>query len=200
MIHVKIIRHSERLDYKNPLYWLLCLGQYWADSPLTINGHRVAQEKGKTLVAEDYKPKYIYTSPYNRTMATATEIKSSFPQSEIIIEPLLSEYQPNYKHAINLYPNGIPTTYNGESTEFTYPETSEQFAKRVHFILFRLMDRGHDLCIITHGELLKFFINYLQTIYPISLIDSNYVPYLSILSFNYNKDTKRIDEQSIKLE
>jgi len=75
MVLVKIIRHSERLDYTRPLYWLTCIGQYWADTPLTKNGHDMARIRGQTLKTDGFDPKYIYTSPYNRTLATSTEIK-----------------------------------------------------------------------------------------------------------------------------
>lgn len=200
-ITVKLIRHSERLDYKHPFYWLICFGQYWSDSPLTQNGHKIAKEKGKNLLTNNFNPKHIYTSPYTRTMATAIEIKSSFPHSEIIIEPLLSEYQPIYKHAINLYPEGIPTTYNGEETNFSYPETYEQFSMRIQFIVDKLLEKHlSDFLIITHGEVLKMFITHLQNKYPDMLLDCGETPYLAVLTFEYNIVEKKIDDKSIRIE
>ena len=201
MIQVKIIRHSERLDYTNPVYWLFCIGNYWADSPLTANGHKLAHDKGIEMVSTDFNPKHIYTSPYKRTMATSTEIKTSFPHSEIVIEPLLSEHQPYYKHHIELYPNGIPTLYNGQETEFTYPETYDDFSNRVQYIISALVEKNdHDLIIVTHGEFLKLYINHLQTTYPDLLLDSSGTPYLTVLSFVINKETGEIDEKTIKIE
>ena len=167
MVKVKIIRHSERLDHTNPLYWLICFGHYWSDSPLTKNGHEIAKKCAQELVVSGFKPKYIYTSPYSRTMETATEIKSSFPSTEIVIEDLLAEYQPYFAHRINLHPAGIPTNFNGKNTDFSYPEVYPVFIDRVKFIISGLIDKNDDdFVVITHGELLKVYIGYIQTIYP----------------------------------
>jgi broad specificity phosphatase PhoE len=201
MVQIKMIRHSERLDFTNPFYWLMCIGQYWADSPLTKNGHDIANIKGKKMISEDFKPKYIYTSPYNRTMSTSTEIKTSFPHCEIIIEPLLAEYQPTHKHRINLYPNGIPTTFEGEETEFNYPETYENFEKRIKFIISQLINKHDtDIIIVTHGEVLKTYINYIQALYPDLMLDPGSTPYLTILSFDYDKVGMKIDEKTVRIE
>jgi len=201
MVQIKIVRHSERLDYSYPLYWMFCFGQFWADTPLTYNGYKMAYEKGKGFLSDDFNPKHIYTSPYTRTMATATEIKKSFPQCEIIIEPLLAEYQPYIKHTINLYNKGIPTIYDGSETDFSYPESYENFSKRVQFIISKLIEKHDtDLIIITHGEILKVFISYLQNLFPDIFLDPGTTPYLTTLSFDFDKNNKVIDEKSIKLE
>lgn len=201
MVQIKIIRHSERLDFSHPIYWLFCLGQYWADSPLTTDGYQMAYDKGKEMVGNNFNPKHIYTSPYTRTMATSTEIKNSFPQSEIVIEPLLAEYQPNYKHRINLYPNGIPTTYEGQETEFFYPETYNNFLLRVQFIISKLLEKhDDDIIVVTHGEVLKVYINYIQTLYPDLMLDPGSTPYLTTLSFEYDKENNLIVEKSIRLD
>lgn len=201
MVKVKIIRHSERLDFTYPYFWIFYFGHYWADSPLTTDGHKYANDKGKYLINSNFNPKYIYTSPYTRTMSTATEIQKSCQQSEIVIEPLLSEYQPSYKHKINLYPDGIPTTCNGIETEFSYPETFEVFNKRVNHIITKLLDKNsEDFVVVTHGELLKTYINYVQSIYPDLMLDPGTTPYLTTLSFEYDKNLNKIIEKSVKLE
>lgn len=201
MVEIKIIRHSERLDFSHPFYWLFCFGHYWSDSPLTSNGYTIANDKGKQMVKNDFNPKYIYTSPYNRTMATATEIKNSFPESQIIIEPLLAEYQQHYKHRINLYPKGIPTKYEGKETDFSYPETYENFLKRVKFIITKLVEKSNcDIIIMTHGAFLKAYISDLQEKYPDLMLDPKDTPYLTILSFNYDPVENKIGENSIKIE
>lgn len=199
-MQIKIIRHSERLDYTHPLYWLVCFGQYWADSPLTTNGHKIAKLKGIELKNNNFDPKHIYTSPYNRTMSTATEIKNSFPQSKIVIEPLLAEYQPMFKHQISLYPEGIPTTFDGCETDFKFPETYDNFTSRIHFVIQKLISKSDsDIIIITHGEVLKTFINNLQNKYPDQLLDPGTTPYLTTLSFEYDKITNMIVDSSIKI-
>lgn len=201
MIKIKILRHSERLDFTRPLYWLLCFGQYWADSPLTNNGHSIAYNKGINLKKNEFNPSFIYTSPYCRTMATATEIQKSFTKSEIIIEPLLAEYQPHYRHNVGLYPSGITTNYNGTMTEFKYPEKYSDFDKRIKFIINRIIEKNNnDVLIVTHGEVLKVFINHLFTLFPKSISDVNGIPYLTTLSFDYDKINNRVVEDSILIE
>lgn len=198
---IKIIRHSERLDFTKPLYWLMHIGSYWADSPLTTNGYKMARDKGVKMVTNDFDPRYIYSSPYNRTLATSTEINASFPPSKIIIEPLLAEHQPSYKHTIGLYPNGIPTTYNGQETIFSYPETYDNFVKRVHFIIYNLIEKNNnDFIIVTHGEVVKVFVNHIQSLYPQLIIDPGSTPYLTTLSFEFDKDRGTILPGSVKIE
>lgn len=200
MVQVKIVRHSERLDFTHPFYWMVCFGHYWADPPLTSNGHKIAADKGREMISNDFNPGHIYTSPYTRTLATSTEIKTSFPHSEIVIEPLLSEYQPIFKHRINLYPDGIPTTYNGLETEFNYPETYDEFSNRVQYIISRLIEKhDQDFIVVTHGEILKVYINYIQSLYPDLMLDAGSTPYLTILSFDYDKTEQRILESSVKI-
>jgi broad specificity phosphatase PhoE len=173
-------------------------GHYWNDSPLSSKGYVNAKSKATQISTQGYYPAYIYTSPYNRTMATATELKSIFPTSEIIIQPLLCEYQPKYKHTIDLYPQGIPTNYEGEPTEFVYPETPEMFSRRVQFIIFKLVEKNSkNIVIVTHGELLKSFINYLQNLFPNLMLNGNNVPYLTVLSFDIDKNTMEFVEDSI---
>ena len=201
MVQIKIMRHSERLDFTHPFCWLLYFGHYWADSPLTINGHKIAKSKGKQMISDKFDPKYIYTSPYTRTMATAIEIKESFPYSEIIIEPLLSEYQPYFKHRINLYPDGIPTLYEGKETGFSYPESYEDFSKRIQFIVSKLIEKhDQDFIIVTHGEVLKIYVNYIQSLFPDLILDSGTTPYLTTLSLEYDKINNKIIEKSVKIE
>jgi len=195
MVLVKIIRHSERYDYHNPLSWIFCFGHYWADTPLTKRGHRMAEKKGESLSAS-FQPSHIYTSPYNRTLATAVEIKKSFPSSLIIIEPLLAEYQPYYKHRLTLYPQGISLE---NYPEFQFPEEYAQFEKRVKFIIFKLIEEtnGSDLLIVTHGEIIKFLIFFLQNLFPDLLLDIEEVGYLTTLSFEYDKEKKIILENTV---
>jgi len=201
MIQIKIVRHSERLDYTNPLYWMICFGQYWADSPLTSNGYRIAKIKGILLKTDGYNPTHIYTSPYTRTLSTSTEIKSTFNNSEIVIEPLIAEFQPRNKDCTSLYPHGIPTIYNGINTDFSFPESYYNFTKRVHFIIFKLLEKHNtDIMIVTHGEVLKVFISHLQSIYPDIIINPGNTPYLTTLSFKYDKINNVIVEDSICLE
>jgi broad specificity phosphatase PhoE len=202
MVRVKIIRHSERLDYANPLSWIFYFGSYWYDSPLTYRGHEMAAEKGAKMVSDDYHPKYIYTSPYTRTISTATEIKSSFPSTEIIIEPLLAEYQPTWQHRIALYPSGIPTTFDGKETGFVYPEVEyAKFEERVQFIIRKLIEKhDDDIMIITHGEFLKSYINHLQLSFPELMLDSGTTPYLTTLTFDYDKDASAIIPKSIIID
>lgn len=201
MIEIKILRHSNRMDFTYPIKWMFYVGHYWSDSPLTDQGYTNAKNKGAQLASEGYIPHRIYSSPYNRTLATATEIKASFPQSELIIEPLLAEYQPKYGHAITLYPKGLPTTYDGHLTNFSYPESIENFSLRVRFIIGKLIEKNDsNILIVTHGELLKSYITYLQILFPSLLLDSINIPYLTTLSFTIVKNTGEILANSIKVD
>jgi broad specificity phosphatase PhoE len=177
------------------------MGQLWDDSPLTANGHNRARDKGKYLSNDGFNPLNIYTSPYSRTLATATEIKNTFIGSKIMIEPLLSEFQPRYQHKINLYPNGIPNIFNGKETNFSYPENYDNFGERVKFIIFNLIKQSsNDILIVTHGEVLKKFINYLQNEYPDIVVDPHDTPYLTTLSLKYDTENHKIDPSTIHIE
>ncbi len=201
MIQIKIVRHSNRMDFSHPIRWMFYFEHYCSDSPLTETGYANAKEKGQVLASQGYVPDRIYTSPYNRTMATTTEIKASFPQTEIIMEPLLAEYQPRYSHAINLYPKGLPTTYEGQTTDFTYPETYENFSDRIQFIIGKLIEKNNsNIMVVTHGEVLRVYINHLQNLFPGLLLDPGTVPYLTVLSINIDKTTGQIVPESIRIE
>jgi broad specificity phosphatase PhoE len=201
IIQVKIIRHANRLDYANFVKWMFQIGRYWCDSPLTAGGHTKAREKGLELSIGGYKPKYIYMSPYTRTMETATEIRSIFQGAEMVVEPLLAEYQPSYAHTIELYPQGIPTIYDGIKTNFTYPESSDSFAQRVQFIISELIKKNNsDIMIVTHGEVLKSYINAFQNTWPHLLLDPGSTPYLTCLSFCVDKQTNKPIPQTIRID
>ena len=200
-MRVVIIRHSERLDYTSPLLWMVCIGHYWNDSPLTYRGYTMARERGQKLAETEIKPKLIYTSPYNRTMATANEILNHFPGAVLAIEPLLSEYQPSSPHTVSLYPNGIPTTFEGVETEFRFPETEEELDKRVRFIISKLIEKNDDdIILVTHGEIVKVFTNYLVMAYPDLILDLRGAPYLTSLSFEFDKTTQQIIPSTIQVE
>lgn len=200
-IQIKIIRHADRLDQSNPAYWLMCFGQYWMDSPLSMVGYTNAKTKAMKIESGGFVPKYIYASPYNRTLATATEMRSIFSNAEVIIEPLLAEYQPYYYHRITLYPTGIPTLYNGAETEFSYPESLPACSNRSQFIIHKLIEKtSENILIVTHGEILKSYIGYLQKSFPSLLLDPGKTPTLTVLSFEVNKNTKECIQNSIKID
>lgn len=201
MIQIKIVRHSERLDYASFHKWIFYFGYHWRDSPLTAEGYKTAQEKGIALKTDGYNPTHIYTSPYSRTLATSTELRSSFLKSEIVVEPLIAEFQPMFIDRTSMYPNGIPTTYDGQDTGYSFPETFDNFVNRVHFIIFSLINKHDtDIMIVTHGAVLKVLISYLQTSFPDVLLNPGTTPYLTTLSFKYDKNSKTIVKDSVRLE
>jgi broad specificity phosphatase PhoE len=200
MVVVKLIRHSERIDYSNPISWLFYFGYYWSDPPLSTKGYEDAQKKGEELKKENFFAHQILVSPYSRTIHTALEIAKSFPSCPIVIEPLLSEYQPYYNHRVNLYPQGIPSI-SLDDIEFTFPESYDQFIARVQYIIFKLLrENNNDFIIITHGEFLKCFVNFLQTKFPNLLLDIKNIPYLITVSFEFDKNSSDIIESSIQIK
>lgn len=199
MVHIKIIRHAERLDHTDPLRWFFYFGYFWFDSPLTDNGHRAAREKGREIMSAEFQPKYIYTSPYRRTISTATEIQRSFPSAEISIMPLLSENQSYWQHCTAFFPLGIPTTYESLETQFAFPETYTSFITRCEFILEKILQKKCDVIIITHSELIKGFLTYIQNKHPDIILEPKNISYLSTLSFDYDPVAETIIESSVKL-
>lgn len=219
MVQIKIIRHSERLDYTHRLYWWACcagyyvsnapivqdnIGYYLSDSPLTENGVTIAVEKGKEIaeIFPEFQPSRIYTSPYIRTIQTSDAIAHTYPV-DIIHIPLLAEYQPYFSHTIREYPSGITTTFNELETGFSYPETYDQFEHRIHFVIDQLIDAhkgsNEDILIVTHGEVVRASIQRLNAIFPALNLDTS-VPYLTMLSFTYDTDTNQIIESSCRLD
>lgn len=54
--------------------------------------------------------------------------------------------------------------------------------------------------IVTHGELLKSYVSYLQTMCPSKLLDIKDCPFLTTLSFNIDKTTGLHIPDSIRIE
>lgn len=197
---IKIIRHSERYDYSYPHRWIFFFGYYWADTHLTTEGRKKAAARARLMMRSKYHVNYIYTSPYIRTMETATEMKTVFGGSQIIIESLLSEYQPYWRHNVSLYPDGIPTSYQGSETEFSFPETKELHRKRIDFIINKIIEK-HDnkdnIIIITHGEVIKTFADILNSRFPDLILNTSNLPYLVELSFEFDKNKNEFIENTI---
>jgi len=180
------MRHAERLDLTQPFRWLLHLGHHWSDTPLTRKGQKLAYQKGIELSQKGWNIRKIYTSPYIRTMATATQIARSFPSSQIIIEPLLAEYQPYYRHFLDLYPEGIPDS-ESPGQHFRYPEDYAQFGRRVLYTINWILDMDPDnttTLIITHAEFLKYYLEHLRSS-GLNIPEIN-IEYLSTFSIKYN--------------
>lgn len=201
-IRVRILRHSERTDYSEPYKWVFYTGYYSNDSPLTTRGFEMAITKARLLEAdENFKPRIIYTSPYTRTMQTATQMQKIFVNTKITIENMLCEYQESSAHKINLYPDGIPTyTNDGSTINFKFPESYNDFEKRVMYIIPQLIkQQTDDIIIITHGAIVKTFVNYLQRLFPDELLDPGKTPYLTCIYFTYDTITDVIDKASVKI-
>lgn len=203
-MHIKIIRHAERFDLTFPHLWIFYFGYYWCDPPLTNNGHLSARLIGRNF--KNFHPKYIYSSPYIRTIDTAKEIRRSFPHSKIIIEPLLSEYQPFFKHTTKLFPNGIPTTFRGMKTNFSFPEKYTSFIQRIKFIIQQIINQhsNHDdILIVTHAGFMQAYLRYLNLlcdkVCPNLKLSQLSLPYLTTLSFQFDKNINTIIESTISL-
>lgn len=200
---VRIIRHSARLDQSNYFTWQFMIGQYGDDSSLSTDGYTMAITKGQQLASEGLKFKHVFCSPYKRTIATGTQFLESFPESTIVIEPLLAEEQLSKAHIIELYNKPIPCKYNGVLTEFSFPETVSTFNKRVQFIVSKLIeDHGDsgDIVMVTHGAIVKSYASYVSSLFPDLGIDTWTAPYLTTLSFTFDKSSQTIVKDSVKMD
>lgn len=198
---VKIVRHSIRYDSTHMIKWLwkVITGKdMFFDTPLSSQGLLKAEEYGKLLVEPDFNPTKFYVSPYVRTQQTAFEIQKSFPNSEIVLEPLLGEFQAVFHQSLNSYPDGLPG--NLHDIEFKFPESYLGLAGRCQYILNDIIDHNEDVIIVTHSETIRTLAIHFNLVYGANLNIKD-IPYLCTLSFDV-KDTngcKKIDYESFKL-
>lgn len=177
---VKICRHSERLDYANPLYWLICFGYHSADPPLTERGCTMVENKAQQLLSEGFTPQRIYSSPYLRTMTTASIMQKYWPGAEIHMETGLSEYQSWRKHRTTIFPAGIESTY-------AFPERHEDMRSRARETIDNLIKKSTgDLMIVTHGAIVRAYAEYVnEMIQGYNLLKEEAVPQLDTSNINY---------------
>ena len=120
---------------------------------------------------------------------------------KIIIEPLLSEYQYWYPHKTDVYPDSIPCTYNNENTDFTFPESYENFESRVAFIVDKIIScnsNSDTILIVTHSEFIKSYINFIRKKSPHNILGNDFnIGYLSSVSFEYNKDNAEFVDETV---
>lgn len=179
-MRVKICRHSERLDYANPLYWLICFGYHGTDPPLTERGCSMVENKAQQLLSEGFVPQKIFTSPYLRTMTTASIMQKYWPTADIHVEPGLSEYQSWRKHRTAVYPNGIESTYE-------FPERHDAMRIRARETIDSLIKKSSgDLMIVTHGAIVRAYADHVNDmIQGYNLLKEETVPQLDTSSINY---------------
>lgn len=179
------MRHSERLDYANPLYWLVCLGYYRHDPPLTKRGCDMAEDKAKDMITEHFDPTRIFSSPYLRTTTTASIINKYYPEATLSFDTGLSEYQIWSRHCTSMYPDGI------DHPDYPFPETYEQLKHRTINTIEGIIKShpGEDILIVTHGAVLRAYIDHINSIIETykpatPLIETGDLHYLSTLSFS----------------
>eukprot|EP01126_Amoeba_proteus_P020604 TRINITY_DN2094_c0_g1_i7.p1 TRINITY_DN2094_c0_g1~~TRINITY_DN2094_c0_g1_i7.p1 ORF type:complete len:265 (+),score=38.60 TRINITY_DN2094_c0_g1_i7:81-875(+) len=73
---VVILRHGNRLDHEDPSWRRTAADP--EDSPLSVSGHAQASKVARFLRSSEYDVQYIFSSPYTRTLQTATPIAKEF--------------------------------------------------------------------------------------------------------------------------
>lgn len=168
---VHIVRHGTRLDFltsdwKSPF-------NLPKDPPLADEGHAQAQQLSKYLLNTARNVKYIFCSPFTRTVQTiepycrATGIK-------LRIEPGLAEWfnawdkkegdappprTPTVQELSDFFPNLIDETYTPLWQHETRWETQEQIHQRLDWIMKAILtyvdqqsgDGKAEIVIVTHA-------------------------------------------------
>jgi broad specificity phosphatase PhoE len=179
MSKIVILRHGDRYDYENPLVWLWGFTNRKWDTELSYQGIKHTQIVSQELldkVFTDNKPTHIITSPWIRCMQTATIIQQYFKDCEIIIEPLLGEYEKTLE-SCTLYPNGRPiefeetreieedtdekqNTIEGSYIEFIRPEDEKNVTDRSVYISEKLKKKYPKSIWVTHRTVMEKITSY----------------------------------------
>ena len=134
------------------------MGQPWSDSPLTPEGTTAARSLGEKWWSDGFDPDLVYSSPYLRTMATATALINHQPvKAPLQILPVLSEFQPDSPHKLHLYPEGMEVI-EAPGHRYPLPESVSQFETRVATFLDTLCTDSPvegDLLLVTHGAFIR---------------------------------------------
>ena len=172
------------------------MGQPWSDSPLTPDGTAAARALGERWWSEGFDPDLVYTSPYLRTMATATALTSHQPvRAPIQIMNALSEFQPDNPHQLHLYPDGMQTIQT-PTTHYPLPETITQFETRVASFIDSLCSQpptNGNLLLVTHGAFLRTLAHLLANRSGRDQNPLTEIPYLTEI-------TMEVNDGSINLE
>lgn len=171
-----VMRHGDRNDYHNPLYWIFgyCITRW--DTELSSYGIENSKKVGKEL-SESITPTHIITSPWLRCIQTATIIKNYFPNSELIVEPLLGEYEKKIEYC-TLYPEGR-TEYKDM---FQRPENENTIKDRAQFIKKKLASKYPHSIWITHQRVMKEILS--------SVVNKEITKYLGYLSYSVISDNE----------
>ena len=137
--------------------WALITMQLSAiDDPiLSTNGLEQTKNIGRKLFNSNFTPKVIITSPYIRCIQTSTQIQSSYETNtpEIILSPILGEYQYYWKQICASYPFGIPEKHNNKIYE--YPENKYNLKKRSIDILEEIINKYDNAIVVTHKSIVE---------------------------------------------
>lgn len=190
-MRITLLRHGQRTDYANPLYWMVCVGQPWSDAPLTPAGYQSAWQVGQEWArTQPQTPTHIYCSPYLRTLSTATAVTEGLRAGGVtvpapILSSALSEFQPETVHRLHLYPDGIPEITLGDRI-YLLPETTLRFEQRVEAYLRQLVaEHGPDdhLLLVTHGAWVRSVSHLLANRAAGDLSPLTEIPYLTEITY-----------------
>ncbi len=139
------------------------------DPPLSAKGLSKSEELGRLFYENKIIPEAIVVSPFTRCIQTATQIQKSLDYTtDIILNPLLGEYEFMWKHTCASYPFGIVPIYlyktdnKIDKIECKYPEKYEDMNSRCNFIIEKLINKYDNLIIVSHSSIVKYLAKYLS--------------------------------------
>jgi uncharacterized protein (DUF924 family)/broad specificity phosphatase PhoE len=189
-----LLRHSIRDDIDNPEKYV----GHNNNCPISTRGIELCHSKASKL---KYEPTHIITSPFLRTIQTAEVYKLYFPDSNFMIDCLLSEgqncHRPSFEQEL---------LDQMDLAGIKYPETISDIMVRCKNFLLKLMNKGSasDIYLIsTHGIIYNLILQLIFPQYYFKTTESplDYIPTFcdtSVLEYNKEIDYWTILETDIK--
>jgi broad specificity phosphatase PhoE len=183
------LRHAERYDQTNPIrYILFYYLTFGTDTPLTSNGFKQTIEKAKGLLSSNVKK--IISSPYLRTLQTATTIKDTLGEDiPMIVDKRFVELERFGENKNLLYPTGFNITNSIKI------ESDEQLYDRVQKMWNMLLqNEQQNTVIVSHSYFILALYDYLNGVKyrNTTLLEKfklwMHLPYLIKLEVTVNED------------
>ena len=183
-----VVRHGLRIDFTTPGWTDTAENPY--NPPLDSKGLTQAEETAERLKNE--KIDYIFTSPFIRTLQTASAVAEKKGMS-FNIEKGLSEWlkSSEFPYMPDLYSTDylaeqfplIDRNYKSMASA-GYPESREDLDARTEDALLKIFDKyDGSILVISHGSPIKSIYKALINVFP-----EDYQPMCSVSMFRYSSD------------